>query len=127
MQVTFNLLTAVLFLFCASESISESMSSGSKALTSPSGAPRSFTVDRTSPLSIAWLALPLLKGVRIKHLLPDSMGELLDLVREKDPLLEDTTKPFFMKVARNPFTEEGAMRLPYYARVSVKVRVLLQC
>lgn len=98
------------------------MSTGSKGLASSAGAPRSFVLDRTPALSINWGALPLLNGVRIRHLLPDSMGELLNLLQTKEPLLEDTTKPYFIKVASNPFSEDGALRLPYYARVSMKVR-----
>ena len=41
------------------------------------------------------------------------------MLEDKEPLLEDTKKPFFMKMAAEPFADDGACRLPYYARVTI--------
>ncbi|GAX76652.1 hypothetical protein CEUSTIGMA_g4098.t1 [Chlamydomonas eustigma] len=101
-------------------SVSESMSTASKALAAGPGGgkARIYTINKEPAGSINWASRPLLKGVRIKHILPSSVADLLESIDAKDPLLEETKKPYFMKVAANVFADDGGCRLPYYARLS---------
>lgn len=90
-------------------SVSKSIGIASKALIAPAAA-RTVTLDITPAARIRWDEITELKGNSIKHVLPESVEELVQMVADNQPLHEESKHPFFIKLAAGPFSDEGACR-----------------
>jgi hypothetical protein len=71
---------------------------------------RAVTIDATPADCIPWDELRWLKGTSTKHVLPDSIKELVAMVRSGEPLQEESKSNVFIKVAPHPFSDAGACR-----------------
>jgi len=80
---------------------------------------RQFTIDKRPFSALPWSSIEAMKGVVIKHTMPDSIQKLLDMIQNNKPLEETCKTGYFIKVAPQPFSDEGGTRLPYHA---VRVR-----
>lgn len=88
---------------------------------------RAYTVDSTPSHAIPWEQVGTHHGYSLEYLEPQAINQLLRLLEKGDGLAEvgEGPKPVHLKVADQPFSNEGGTRLPYHARqVSLRVQRL---
>lgn len=78
---------------------------------------RPYTLDVRPPHKVDWAAVPTIEGALVTHLLPETIEDLMIMVKNREALHENTQRPFYVKVAPQPFDESGACRLPYHAKI----------
>jgi hypothetical protein len=96
-----------------SSSVSTAVTASITAATmvaAPVKVQRPYKVDPNPSTGVDWASIRPMRARQTRHIPPASLEELLQLISEAKQMKLESRQPVYLKVAKDPFAEDGACR-----------------